>query len=96
MFIIDIGVPRDVEPAVNRIEGVYLYDIDALESLAEDGRRRREDQVAACDRIIGEHLEAAAWGSDKSARASRRQDSRGSGKARRTGVDKDWKPAAPA
>jgi Glutamyl-tRNA reductase len=33
-FIIDIAVPRDAVPTVNEMEGVYLYDIDALQSVA--------------------------------------------------------------
>src|SRR5437867_10147927 len=35
LFIIDIAVPRDVDPGVNEMEGVYLYDIDSLQSVAE-------------------------------------------------------------
>jgi len=50
-------VPRDVDPAVNEIEGVYLYDIDALQAIAADGRRERERQLMSCERIIEEQLE---------------------------------------
>jgi glutamyl-tRNA reductase len=57
LLIIDIAVPRDVDPAVNEIEGVYLYDIDALQAIADDGRRERERQLSACERIIEDHLE---------------------------------------
>ena len=57
LLIIDIAVPRDVDPAVNEIEGVYLYDIDALQAIADEGRRERERQLSACERIIEEHLE---------------------------------------
>ncbi len=56
LFIIDIAVPRDVDPRVNEIEGVYLYDIDALQSIADEGRRERERQLAECERIIEEQL----------------------------------------
>ncbi|CAN5267323.1 glutamyl-tRNA reductase [soil metagenome] len=56
LFIIDIAVPRDVDPAVESIDGVYLYDIDALEAIASDGRRQRQAQIAACDRLIDDHL----------------------------------------
>ena len=31
VFVIDIAVPRDVDPAVNRLEGIFLYDIDDLQ-----------------------------------------------------------------
>src|SRR4029079_16760272 len=33
LFLIDIAVPRDVEPEVGRIENVYLYDVDALDKV---------------------------------------------------------------
>ncbi|MFZ2276968.1 MAG: glutamyl-tRNA reductase [Prosthecobacter sp.] len=57
LLIIDIAVPRDVDPAVNNIEGVYLYDIDALQAIADEGRRERLRQLASCERIIEEQLE---------------------------------------
>lgn len=56
LFIIDIAVPRDVDPKVNEIEGVYLYDIDALQAIAEDGRRERLRQLAACEEIVEDQL----------------------------------------
>jgi glutamyl-tRNA reductase len=52
LFIIDIAVPRDVEPAVNDIEGVYLYDIDALETIAGETRAKREQEIVRCLQII--------------------------------------------
>lgn len=52
LFIIDIAVPRDVDPAVNDIEGVYLYDIDALEAIAGETRARRAQEIARCLHII--------------------------------------------
>ena len=57
LFVIDIAVPRDVEPAANDIEGVYLYDIDALQEIARQGMASRERELAACERIIGRHVE---------------------------------------
>ena len=56
LFIIDIAVPRDVDPAVNEMEGVYLYDIDALRSVAEQSLAVRRQQVASAEAIIGEHV----------------------------------------
>ncbi len=56
LLVIDIAVPRDVDPAVNEIEGVYLYDIDALQAIADDSRRERERQLAICEQIIEEQL----------------------------------------
>lgn len=57
LLVIDIAVPRDVEPAVNEIDGVYLYDIDALQAIADESRRERERQLALCEQIIEEQLE---------------------------------------
>lgn len=57
LFLIDIAVPRDIDPEVNEIEDAYLYDIDALSAIAEDGRRERERQLALCEKIIEEQME---------------------------------------
>jgi glutamyl-tRNA reductase len=56
LFIIDIAVPRDVQPNVNEMEGVYLYDIDSLQSVAEQSLALRRQQIAAAEAIIAEHL----------------------------------------
>ena len=56
LFIIDIAVPRDVAPEVNEMEGVYLYDIDSLQSIAEQSLAMRREQMAAAEKIIGEHV----------------------------------------
>ncbi|HEX8280033.1 MAG TPA: glutamyl-tRNA reductase, partial [Chthoniobacterales bacterium] len=52
LFIIDIAVPRDVAPDVNKMDGVYLYDIDALQSIAAQSLALRREQVAAGEQII--------------------------------------------
>ena len=52
LFIIDIGVPRDVEPASGEIEQVFLYNIDDLQAIADDYLRLREEEVAKCEAII--------------------------------------------
>jgi len=56
LFIIDIAVPRDVDPSVNKMQGVYLYDIDSLQSVAEQSLAMRRQQVAAAEAIIAEHV----------------------------------------
>ena len=56
LFIIDIAVPRDVAPEVNEMEGVFLYDIDSLQSIAEQSLALRRQQVAAGEKIIAEHV----------------------------------------
>jgi len=56
LFIIDIAVPRDVDPSVNELDGVYHYDIDSLQSMAEQSLALRRQQVALAERIIAEHV----------------------------------------
>jgi len=56
LFFIDIAVPRDIDPTVGEIEEVYLYDIDALEQLAEEARGKRQLQIEECERIIKSEL----------------------------------------
>lgn len=56
LFIIDIAVPRDVAPDVNALDGVYLYDIDSLQSIAEQSLATRRAQVAAAEEIIAAHV----------------------------------------
>ena len=57
LFIIDIAVPRDVDPLVAGHPSVYLYDLDALESIATQGREQRREQIQHCDQLILEMME---------------------------------------
>jgi glutamyl-tRNA reductase len=56
LFIIDIAVPRDVHPDVNQLEGVFLYDIDSLQTVAEQSLALRRQQIAAAESIIAHHV----------------------------------------
>ena len=56
LFIIDTAVPRDVDPSVNEMHGVYLYDIDSLQSVAEQSLTLRRQQITAAEAIIAEHV----------------------------------------
>jgi glutamyl-tRNA reductase len=56
LFIIDIAVPRDVAPDVNEMDGVFLYDIDSLQAIAEQSLALRRQQMAAGEQIIAEHV----------------------------------------
>lgn len=53
LFVIDIGLPRNVEAAVQRIDNVYLYDLDDLRSIADKNRALRGSQMEECARLIG-------------------------------------------
>ncbi len=59
LFIIDIAVPRDVEPQAGELEGVFLYNIDDLKGQAESNRQERTEAVAEAEGII--HAELAAF-----------------------------------
>ncbi|MHC4149533.1 MAG: glutamyl-tRNA reductase, partial [Planctomycetota bacterium] len=54
LLIIDIAVPRNIEPAVNEIENVYLYSIDELSVVAEQNRKTREADVSKGMEIVYE------------------------------------------
>src|SRR5262252_2694391 len=56
LFVIDIAVPRDVDPSVNELEGVYLYNIDSIRSVAQQSLALRQQQVAAAEAIIADHV----------------------------------------
>ena len=56
LFIVDIAVPRDVDPSVNELQGVYLYDIDSIRSVAEQSLALRQQQAAAAEAIIADHV----------------------------------------
>jgi glutamyl-tRNA reductase len=60
IFIVDAGYPPDVEPAVNELDGVFLYDLGDLERVALDGRAGREAEAVAARQIIAEELAAFA------------------------------------
>jgi glutamyl-tRNA reductase len=56
LFIIDIAVPRNVDAKVDALDGVFLYDIDSLQSIAEQSMAMRREQIAAAEQIIAEHV----------------------------------------
>ena len=54
LLLIDIAVPRDIEPEVNFLDDVYLYNIDDLQAIAADYLRQRKEEVIRCEAIIRE------------------------------------------
>jgi glutamyl-tRNA reductase len=52
LLLIDIAVPRDIDPAVNFLENVYLYNIDDLQTIADDYLRQRQEEIARCAALI--------------------------------------------
>lgn len=57
LFLIDIAVPRDIERACDELEGVYLYDIDDLQQIAQQNIAAREREIAACRALVAEHVD---------------------------------------
>ena len=57
MFFIDIAVPRDVDPEMNRVEGIFLYDIDDLQSVAGANQNDRAKESLAAEAIIAAEVE---------------------------------------
>ena len=54
LLLIDIAVPRDIEPEVNFLENVYLYNVDDLQGIADDYLKLRQEEIARCEAIIRE------------------------------------------
>ena len=62
MFFIDIAVPRDVEPAVNNFDNVYVYDIDDLKEVVEENLAHRRDEARQAVAIVEEEVGVfCAW-----------------------------------
>ncbi|MFU0842243.1 MAG: Glutamyl-tRNA reductase [Burkholderia sp.] len=53
MFIVDLAVPRDVEPEVDRLEDVYVYTVDDLGKVVQQGKASRQAAVTQAETIIG-------------------------------------------
>ena len=57
LLIVDIAVPRDVDPAIGALDGVTLLDMDDLRRFAEEGTAARRGEVAGVQAILDEELE---------------------------------------
>ncbi len=58
MFFIDIAVPRDIDPKINEIDNVYVYDIDDLEGIVESNKEERKKEAAQAEALIEEGVES--------------------------------------
>jgi glutamyl-tRNA reductase len=62
LFIIDIAVPRDVEPSVGDLEQVFLYNIDDLQGIVKENLTRRSSELERAEAIVGEEVaKFSAW-----------------------------------
>ncbi len=57
LFLLDIAVPRDVDPEVNDIDNVYLYDIDDLQGIVKENLDYRQSQLSLCHSLIQQRSE---------------------------------------
>ncbi len=62
LFLIDIAVPRDIETSVRKLDGVFLYDLDDLKSVAEANLRERQKEATAAEAIVEDEVrEFLSW-----------------------------------
>jgi glutamyl-tRNA reductase len=57
MFLIDIAVPRNIEPAANELDNVFLYDIDDLQKTVDSNLQERMKEAEDAEIIIAEEVE---------------------------------------
>jgi len=57
MFLIDIAVPRNIEPAINEIDNVFLYDIDDLQEVVNTNLRERMKEAGRAEVLVAEEVE---------------------------------------
>jgi glutamyl-tRNA reductase len=56
LLLIDIAVPRDIDPEVNFLENVYLYNVDDLQAVADDCLKQRRAEIVRCEQIIADKV----------------------------------------
>ena len=63
LFLLDIAVPRDVEPEVGKLDGIYLADIDDLQKVAAEHRDERKSEADGAEAIVAQELDRflKAW-----------------------------------
>ncbi|HKO02656.1 MAG TPA: glutamyl-tRNA reductase [Thermoanaerobaculia bacterium] len=57
LFLIDLSVPRNIEPAVAKVSGAYLYNIDDLQTVAESNRQLREGKAVDAEELVAREVE---------------------------------------
>jgi len=56
MFIIDISVPRNIDPEINDLDNVYLYDVDSLQGIVDTNIQERAKEAEKAERIVDEEI----------------------------------------
>jgi glutamyl-tRNA reductase len=57
MFFIDLAVPRDVDPAMNKLEGIFVYDIDDLQQVAASHMEERSREASDAEALVANEVE---------------------------------------
>lgn len=76
LLLIDIAVPRDIDPEVNTLDEVYLFNIDDLQQMAEGYLKQRREEIAKCEEIIRQRARALLEGLRRGATAMEPPDFR--------------------
>jgi glutamyl-tRNA reductase len=58
LFLIDIAVPRDIDPDVGAVENVYVYDMDDIEKITEDHTKQREQEASKACMLIDKEVDS--------------------------------------
>ena len=56
LFLIDIGVPRDIETDCDELENVYVYNMDDLQQIAKENLAAREREITICRELLAERV----------------------------------------
>src|SRR5579859_5125628 len=56
LFVMDLGVPRNVDPAASNLYNLYVYNIDDLTEIVEQNRHARQNEVPRAETIVDEHV----------------------------------------
>jgi glutamyl-tRNA reductase len=57
LLLVDLAVPRDLDPAINGLEGCFLYDVDDLRAVVEETLSGRRGEAAGAERLVAEEAE---------------------------------------
>jgi glutamyl-tRNA reductase len=58
VFIIDIAVPRDVDPQINKVSNIFLYDIDDLRNVIDANLRQRQREAQSAEEIVRQEVDS--------------------------------------
>ena len=61
IFLVDIAVPRDIDPEINDLDNMFVYDVDDLEQVAAANMRHRQGEAEIAERIVDDEVEKILW-----------------------------------